>query len=944
MINILVILVDLRQYKFTVISYNPFILNDDESRGQFWNLELNSATIEDAVKFIDGIYERKVKNLYGFPLNVIMFELEVTSKPILDGNAVRYKFLDGVLAQMFQSYLNCRINFMTPRDNTNAGIRYANGSFTGVLLEMEKGTVDFSGNLKLMMPIGTTNTTFLKPIDTFNLKYMVPKCNSSVIPLNYSVLHLFNYQARLLFLMVFIFMVIVWHFLGVLQFNHHKSLRFQDLLLYIISTQSGVGVNARKFSRNHDRIMLVSLLILSLIICNTFQGVITRNLSLPGKSKDINTLEDLIKSDLKLMALLQIKDLFKPNADESNVNQIQKKLYQRQIIDFSQMGHLVEDLGIRRMKIGILARESFLIAARAKHYDHETGKDVIHMVDETPITFYSSFMVPKTSPFITVFNSAIYLIREAGFIEHSLKTNLYRIELQRLERYKKGLVINSKTKIIRLQHFSHLFYFWFICISICCVNERSVTMFDIDKNSDLDCIKNEVIKSVHCTVTLIVYDGLSDNLVNEINDMGDELVSPSRTKGYVVITGSLNILEQSVIWFENINTNGRWMIFLIDLKLQDAKDFLKEAWTNNKMLNILIILIDLKQYTFTVISYNPFVLNDDETRGQFWNEELNVDTKAIVLNYIDGSYGTKVLNLHQYPLKVSMFESEMTAMPIFDENRQITHYKYIEGVVIQMIQSYLNCSIEYLEPKDKRLGFRASNGTVSGVLVEIEEGSVDIAGNVRLMMPIGTTNSTFLYPVDMVYLKYVIPKMDESVLTLDFTILQFFDSKARFCFVLVFILLMTFWMMAGFIQKLVILPNDKMVPLMGFSDKLFYLISMQSGVSIPTWKFTRNHDRIIMSFLLIFSLIVCNGFQGAVTSKLSIHGKSSDINTLDDLIKSDLKLVALVVIPDLFKPNADESNVNKIQKRLYKRQVINPTQLTEVLEQVGMRRAKMGLL
>lgn len=362
MINILVILVDLKQYKFTVLSYNPFILNDDESRGQFWNMELNAATIEEAVKNIDGIYERKVKNLHGFPLNVIMFELKVvTPKPILDGNSVRYKFLDGVLAQMFQSYLNCRINFMPPRDNTNAGIRHSNGSFTGVLLEMEKGTVDFSGNVKLMMPVGTTNTTFLKPIDTFNLKYMVPKYNTSVVPLNYTVLHLFNCQARLLFLIVFIFMVIVWYFLGVLKFRHQKSLKFQDLFFFIVSAQSGVGLQARKFTRNHDRIMLLFLMIFSLIVCNTFQGVITRNLSLPGKSKDINTLKDLIKSDLKLMALVQIKDLFKPNADESNVNQMQKKLYQRQIIDFNQMGHLVDDLGVKRKKIGILGKIKIML-------------------------------------------------------------------------------------------------------------------------------------------------------------------------------------------------------------------------------------------------------------------------------------------------------------------------------------------------------------------------------------------------------------------------------------------------------------------------------------------------------------------------------------------------------------------------------------------------------
>ena len=470
-------------------------------------------------------------------------------------------------------------------------------------------------------------------------------------------------------------------------------------------------------------------------------------------------------------------------------------------------------------------------------------------------------------------------------------------------------------------------------------------MFDIDKKCDLDSIKYEVIKHLHSTVSLLVYHGLNDTLVDQINDMGDELVSPSTTKGYVAITGSLSILKQSVMWFENINTNGRWIIFLTDLNLEDAKDFLKDTWTNNKMLNILIIMAYTKQQKFNVISYDPFILNDDETRGQFWNEEVNTDTKIGVLNYIDGILKAKVKNLHQYPLKVIMFESEMTAIPIYDNNGKIKHYKYIEGIVVQMIQRYLNCSIEYLQPRDNSsMGFRALNGSVSGVLVEIEEGSVDFTGNVRLMIPIGTTNSTFLYPIDIVYLKYIVPKMDKIVLTLDFTVLQFFDYNARICFLLVFTLLIVLWMITGVVQKLLIIPNDKNVKSMGFSDKLFYLISMQCGVSIPTWKFTRNHDRIIMSFLLLFSLIVCNAFQGEVTSKLSTNGKSKDINTLNDLINSDLKLVALVVIPDLFKPNADESNVNQIQKRLYKRQIVDPTKLTEVLKQVGTDRVKMGLL
>ena len=85
-------------------------------------------------------------------------------------------------------------------------------------------------------------------------------------------------------------------------------------------------------------------------------------------------------------------------------------------------------------------------------------------------------------------------------------------------------------------------------------------------------------------------------LVDQINDMGDELVSLSTTKGYVVITGSLIILKGYLTRFARINTNGKWMMFIIDLEIPKAKTFLKDAWTHYKMLNIIVILVDLKQY------------------------------------------------------------------------------------------------------------------------------------------------------------------------------------------------------------------------------------------------------------------------------------------------------------------------------------------------------------
>lgn len=78
-----------------------------------------------------------------------------------------------------------------------------------------------------------------------------------------------------------------------------------------------------------------------------------------------------------------------------------------------------------------------------------------------------------------------------------------------------------------------------------------------------------------------------------------------------------------------------------------------------------------------------------------------------------------------------------------------------------------------------------------------------------------------------------------------------------------------------------------------------------------------------MTGLLISALVMCNAFQGSIASHLSQRPKSADINTLHELIKSDLKISSLVLIPDLCKPNEDKSNVNEVQKKLNERQSMN---------------------
>jgi hypothetical protein len=91
------------------------------------------------------------------------------------------------------------------------------------------------------------------------------------------------------------------------------------------------------------------------------------------------------------------------------------------------------------------------------------------LVEEIPITFLATYIVPKSSPFISKFNKVIHISREAGIIKHAIESSLYRQSLRKIERYRKGLIKNKKLQVIRFEHISDLMVFWGVCVVLCFV-------------------------------------------------------------------------------------------------------------------------------------------------------------------------------------------------------------------------------------------------------------------------------------------------------------------------------------------------------------------------------------------------------------------------------------------------------------------------------------------
>lgn len=206
---------------------------------------------------------------------------------------------------------------------------------------------------------------------------------------------------------------------------------------------------------------------------------------------------------------------------------------------------------------------------------------------------------------------------------------------------------------------------------------------------------------------------------------------------------------------------------------------------------------------------------------------------------------------------------------------------------------------------------------------DIEDGHTEIALNNRLLGSMNSTHSAFLDPIWATRMVYVTAKSPKKNLFLHFHVIQAFDSLYSWVYFLLTIIFVLCWQcLDSFIHQMTQNHSKQM----DITKTLLLIIGAQSLISVHVNKKLPMHQSILLASLLMFSLVTSNAFQGMIVSNLR-RPKVSDINTLEDLLNSNKELSAFIIIPDLFKPNEDGSNVNQIQKKIYFRQKVD-TKLT----------------
>lgn len=102
-----------------------------------------------------------------------------------------------------------------------------------------------------------------------------------------------------------------------------------------------------------------------------------------------------------------------------------------------------------------------------KLYDNATGDDILHVVNEPPISFFITYIVPKSSPFIHTLNFAISQAKEFGFVKLALAQFKDFLEVKRMKRMMNISKTFEGPSSITMANIKDVFIFYIVCISAC---------------------------------------------------------------------------------------------------------------------------------------------------------------------------------------------------------------------------------------------------------------------------------------------------------------------------------------------------------------------------------------------------------------------------------------------------------------------------------------------
>jgi len=384
--------------------YNPYTeINGNSERGQVYK-DMDERGIHE-------FFQSMSSNLHGYLLRVSMFPYVVTAIEIVkndtEGSSYKYRGRDGLILDVLAKYMNFTPYVMLPSDNIFSSIEFANGTVTGPLKDIADGEADIAMNSVFLKVSYVAHIDHITPVIHFGkMCVLVPKALR--VPVWVSLFRCFSIVLWAVLIVTYILSAIFLHALRTFSFSHqsHEHMRWSTSLSHILNIFLSIPfIKIFTFTVQSQRMFVTSCMLFSIVVTCVFQGSLFNKLKNPVYSKDIDTLEELDESGLPIFALDEdLHDVF-DLIDTPTAKRLSKRF-----TVYEGSDDKVNQTAYHRNSSVLLS----LIFIEMSFKTYPMLPHLVHRVEECPMTYFSSYMVPKGSPYLKRINTLFARMFEAG--------------------------------------------------------------------------------------------------------------------------------------------------------------------------------------------------------------------------------------------------------------------------------------------------------------------------------------------------------------------------------------------------------------------------------------------------------------------------------------------------------------------------------------------------
>uniref|UniRef100_A0A6M2DM18 Putative glutamate-gated kainate-type ion channel receptor subunit glur5 n=1 Tax=Xenopsylla cheopis TaxID=163159 RepID=A0A6M2DM18_XENCH len=367
--------------------------------------------------------EQRSYNMHKYPLNICIIDHEGTVAPdiIKNGTVLKYKYRDGEIANLVAEVMNASAIYMIPPDGQTYGMTLPDGTLTGCLVFTETNYADLIGNA---WPITSKNTytSTLIVVGNEKLGCIAPK------QLEFT---------KLLYTSIFdgwVFVIIFFSHLSTVftlfltdRFYNSKFNWKMFLDYYFITIASMFMVSQNSNSVNSYKVLLIFWIIFSMINCITYQAKIVQSLTTSKTSKDINTMQDLADSGLKLVIKPGFGEIINYLVDSEEHPEIYEILKSR-LAEFPDSIDTFSKVYKDKNSVMFCSMVECELL-KLTYFSNETGQELLHVFREQFGEMHHAQASHIRSPFRKRFIDIIPKICESGFITRWDNLEYHRLKL-----------------------------------------------------------------------------------------------------------------------------------------------------------------------------------------------------------------------------------------------------------------------------------------------------------------------------------------------------------------------------------------------------------------------------------------------------------------------------------------------------------------------------------